>query len=512
MNFVEADEVHQVALAAVATRETVPSPVTKQLSHFVNELSASVKVFDDDLHWISFIRRCRRTLRDAITTPIAPNRPAFDISGTIVVLEDSLARCRGGYPAEMIESAEYCILAVGELAIDDSNPAGDRVCEILETGNPNNSGVLVLTRHLDATKSWLANRSPQTRLLMPAELSQVARLETLVVFGPSCWFPAFVLSAPRAESIAVVHFDWLRDRPLERNLLVGHRSSVGIDVSAAFRAEPVVQLDEEEGFDAELLLPRVDWERLARASAGVERLPGDARQDVEARLYLLAGGFGVYLEAIGESRIDSVELEGEGEPQLRRKSTLDVARGDYVVLRSFGGSGDYIVDIADDDLGRSAPQLRSLQREWKARLREKVEALGLSLVERQLRGLGIVSPNIRYRLLRQSIKSQKSDDFRILMEYIGLRDRSEKLWAAMNEIHSAHIRAGQKARSLLEAAVLDADLTQLIQTGHINVSLSEIDVGALGVFRVEDCSPATQMIEEDDLRKLIKLEDDLWQG
>ncbi len=512
MSFVEADEVHQVALVAVATRETVPSPVTKQLSHFVRELSALVKDLEDDLHWISFVRKCRRTLRDAITTPIAPNRPAFDISETIVVLEESLARCRRGYPSEMIESAEYCILAIGELAIDDSNPAGDRVCEILETGNPNNSGVLVLTRHLNATKSWLANKSPQTRLLMPAELSQVGRFETLVVLGPSCWFPSFVLSAPRAESIAVVHFDWLRDHPLDRNLLAGHHVSVGVDVSTAFRTEAVVMSDEDDGFDAELLLPKVDWERLARASAGLERVPRDVHQEVEARLYLLAGGFGVYLEAIGESRIDSVELEGGSEPQLRRKSTLEVARGDHVVLRSFGGSGDYIVDIADDDLGRSATQLRSLQREWKARLREKVEVLGLSLVERQLRGLGIVSPNIRYRLLRQSIKSQKSDDFRILMEYIGLGDRSEKLWAAMNEIHRAHIRAGQKARSLLEAAVLAADLTQLIQTGHINVSLREIDVGAIGVFRVEDCSPATQMVEEEDLRKLIKLEDDLWQG
>ena len=512
MNFVEADEIHQVALDAVATRETVPSPVTKQLSYFVRELSSLVKDLEDDLHWISFVRRCRRTMRDVITTPIAPNRPSFDISGTIIMLEESLDRCRGGYPSEIIESAEYCILAISELAVEDSNPAGDRVCEILKTGNPKNSGMLVLTRHLDPTKSWLANKSPRTRLLTPAELSQAGKLETLVILGPSCWFPAFVLSAPRAESIAVVHFDWLRDHPLDRNLLAGDHASVGIGVSTAFRAEAIVISDDDDGFDAELLLPKVDWERLAGVSAGLDKLSGDAHQYVEARLYLLAGGFGVYLEAIGEARIDSVELEGGGEPQLRRKSTLDVARGDYVVLRSLGGSGDYIVDIADEDLGKSASQLRNFQREWKARLREKVETLGLSLVERQLRGLGIVSPNIRYRLLRQSIKSQKSDDFRILMEYIGLGNRSEKLWAAMNLIHRAHIRAGQMARSLLEAAVLDADLTQLIQAGHINVRLSEIDVGALGVFRVEECSPATLMVEEDDLRKLIKLEDDLWQG
>jgi hypothetical protein len=98
------------------------------------------------------------------------------------------------------------------------------------------------------------------------------------------------------------------------------------------------------------------------------------------------------------------------------------------------------------------------------------------------------------------------------MEYIGLGDQSQTLWAAMEEIHGAHIAAGQKARSLLEAAVLRADLTELIQHGRINVSLSEIDAGALSVFRVEDCSPNIQMIDEDDLRVLRQLEDDLWQG
>src|ERR1019366_7466562 len=139
---------------------------------------------------------------------------------------------------------------------------------------------------------------------------------------------------------------------------------------------------------------------------------------------------------------------------LRRKPTLDVGKGDFVVLRSLGGSGDYIVDIADNDLGKNAPQLRSLQRLWKAKLRERVEALGIARVDRQLNEKGIVSPNIRYRLLKQTIRSQKPEDFRILMEYIGLGDRSERLWAAMDEIHSAHIRAGQKARNLLEAAVL----------------------------------------------------------
>jgi hypothetical protein len=412
----------------------------------------------------------------------------------------------------MIETAEYCLLAMGEMASEDSNPAGDRICEILATGNTSDSGLLVLTRHIEATKSWLANKSPGTRLLTPPELSTVGRLETLVVLGPTCWFPPYILSSPRAESIAVVHFDWLRDRPVDTNLLASSGPPIGVEVGVAFRIEGDGPPPGNEEFDADLLLPRVDWERLAKATSGLGGSMGGEKQFIEARLFLLAGGYGVYLEALSDTSIDSVEFEGRSEPRLRRKPTNDVTKGDYVVLRSFGGTGDYIADIADQEMEKRAPQLRKLQREWKSKLREKVEEMGIGLVEYRLKALGVVSPHIRYRLMKQSIKSQKSEDFRILMEYIGLGNQSATLWAAMEEIHRAHIAAGQKARSLLEAAVLRADLTELVQFGSINVSLSDIDVGALGVFRVEECSPNVQMIDEDDLRALRQIEDDLWQG
>jgi hypothetical protein len=296
------------------------------------------------------------------------------------------------------------------------------------------------------------------------------------------------------------------------NLLASSGPPVGVVVAAAYRVDGDIPHKSSEEFDAELLLPRVDWDRLAKATSGLGGSVGEEKQFVEARLFLLSGGYGVYLEALSDTSIDSVEFEGRSEPRLRRKPTIDVTKGDYVVLRSFGGTGDYIADIADEEMGRRAPQLRKLQREWKSKLRDKVESLGVAQAERQLKGLGVVSPHIRYRLLKQSIKSQKSEDFRILMEYIGLGDQSQTLWAAMEEIHGAHIAAGQKARSLLEAAVLRADLTELIQYGRINVSLSEIDAGALGVFRVEECSPNIQMIDEDDLRVLRQIEDDLWQG
>ena len=134
MSFVQADDVHQVAISAIATRETVPSPVTKQLSVFVRALSNIVKDIDDDDRWNTFLRRCRRTLRDTVTTPIAPDRPTFDIEATAIALDTLLNSLRGSYSSEIVDSAEYCLLAIRELTTESQNPVGDRIRDILATG------------------------------------------------------------------------------------------------------------------------------------------------------------------------------------------------------------------------------------------------------------------------------------------------------------------------------------------------------------------------------------------
>jgi hypothetical protein len=289
------------------------------------------------------------------------------------------------------------------------------------------------------------------------------------------------------------------------------RAAVGVASRQVFQRLPSSD-DAGEFISAAELVPTVDWDALTKASGIHVAASREDPETVDAYLYLLADGFGVYLEAVEGPSIYVVEMESGTRPRLRSVRTRSISQGDYIVLRSTGGSGDYIPEIADRFLGRRAAALRDRQREWKSLLREKIRERGRILVERDLRSLGVTYPNLQYRLLHQSIRTREPNDFRLLMEYIGLGKRSGELWVAMSEIHEAHVRAGQQVRHLLEEAVLNADTEQLIRTGRIDVSLSEIDAGTLSVFRVLDRAPAITSVADEDLRKVQRIGADLWQG
>jgi hypothetical protein len=261
------------------------------------------------------------------------------------------------------------------------------------------------------------------------------------------------------------------------------------------------------------LVPTVDWNALANASGGHRRAADQDVEAVPANLFLLADGYCVYLEAGDGPMIDVVvDLEPGNRPRLRSERTRTIDAGDYIVLRSEGGTGDYIPAIADTLLGSRAERLREIQRGWKEPLRRKIRERGFAQVNRDLRGLGVSSPNLRYRIWRNSLRSRDPQDFRLLMEYIGLGDRWGVIWTAMGEIFEAHVQAGQQVRARLEEAVVASDPEQLIRAGRIDVRLTDMDAGTLSVLRVEGRGPAQVAVDEDQLRVMTRVEPDLWQG
>jgi hypothetical protein len=98
------------------------------------------------------------------------------------------------------------------------------------------------------------------------------------------------------------------------------------------------------------------------------------------------------------------------------------------------------------------------------------------------------------------------------MEYIGLGDQKDQIWNAMGELADKHQSAGHKVRELLEAKLLNTDQNEIVRTGRLDVRLDDMDAGALSVVRVERKSPHQNLLSEDQLRVIFKVEADLWQG
>lgn len=508
MKFAEADALHEMARHATATRELASAPLTGRYAAEVRRLSRALDAFEGDELWSAFIRRCRRVLRELSTTPLAPGHSAFDLVASVDFLSDLLDRTRGSYPDDLIARGELCSGAIRDLSQQEENALGALAAEVLATGTLTRSGLVVQTPHLDDVRKWLSNAARGARLVTERELTAVTGLESLVIIGPSYWYPAHVLSAPRAELLCFVHFTWLRDRERDTRIFSDSSSTPG----ARIRSSVKTQASDGEGeVSAETLMPTVDWDALARAAGGHRRSKEDP-ESVDANLFLLAGGYTVHLEAVDGPTIYVVEVETGAQPGLRSERTRAVTGGDYIVLRSEGGTGDYIPEIANAFLGARAGKLRALQVEWKARLRTAVRQRGFAAVEHELRGLGVAYPNLRYRLWQNSIRTREPNDFRLLMDYVGLGERASEIWTAMGDIFEAHVRAGQQVRRLLEEAVIATDVAALIQDGRADVRLRDIAAGTLSVFRVEGRAPDSVQIDEDDLRIIRQVEPDVWQG
>lgn len=508
MRFVSTAHRYEIAQRATATRETVSSPLIRKLANEIRRLSRHFGDEEVDVEWAAFLRRLRRTMRELVATPLSPKSPALRLEETCDYLSELLLQLSPAYDSATVAQASLCVTAIRDLSQSGENPFGDLVMEVLLTASSTSSALLIKSPHFEEISRWLADNHLNARTITEFEVPKIQGLDCLVVAGPSLWFPVHLLSAPPAETICFVHYDAVTDRPQPTQLLAGSHRPPGTSI----RTAAIQRVSADDDLDAGFIASTVDWDALARLPANHSQSVGD-QEAVPAKLFLLAGGFAVYLEAGDGPRIDVVsELERGSKPRLRGEPTRTIEPGNYIVLRSEGGSGDYIPGIADALLGRSANGYRELQRLWKSELRKAVVEKSNSRVERELKVLGIRSPNLRYRMWSGSLRSEKPEDFRILMDYIGLGDQKDRIWNAMGQLADAHLRAGQEVRKRLEEKLLSSDPDAMVRSGRLDVRLDGMDAGTLSVVRVERRAPDQTTLNEDQLRVMFKVDADLWQG
>ncbi len=188
----------------------------------------------------------------------------------------------------------------------------------------------------------------------------------------------------------------------------------------------------------------------------------------------------------------------------------DIGIGSAIVLRREGGGKDFIADVADALMGETAVELRTAQKRWKTVLRETVRKLGgVPNVEDTLRRRGIRAKNVRYWMSPENIRTQSRDDFRILMNLIGIEE-PDILWQQMGRIDRAHRKAGARIRDMLLEEVRNADLSTLEGDGFMDFELPTEGAGTLTAFRVEGKAPDKELVSARLLRNPFPVGRNLW--
>lgn len=474
------------------------------LRKFERQLSEAAK----DDYWKNFLQLLRRYRFDLCAAPLPFNHPTVYSPENSKFLRKQLARCQFIYP-DLLSSASDIVNCVESLSQLDSNP----LLDFLENDWQFEKVALLLKelRLIPVVEKILATRPglQKVELVVPSQLRSSTCYKNLVVIGPTRWFPEYVFSAPRASVIQVVHYSWIRDKWTAKPVFIGSdnvpesepKSAPDIeqkDVNSTTSNKVVVSYLEPE----ELLPPSINWSQIAKGLPSSSLDP----EDTEARLFVLEGSVAVFLD--NESKVIVIDLEEDGESQVKRIPVADIEPNIFILLRTSGG-GDYIIPLANRILGEDAQRLRGLQKLWKNKLKNAVRRHSLQTVSRNLVKLGSQIAkkelNIRNWMSDRLIRPKDDKDFNAILRFVDLGERLDEFHVAARLIDSAHRSAGKHIRKLLLHQVGKANLHKLEQLGRMDFELDEADGGSLTAFRVVDIAPQLNMIPASKVAQLFEI-------
>lgn len=461
--------------------------------------------------WGTYNRMLKRVIWDLLNTPLPASHPVLRVQAVSGRLDRELAVLQEVATHTASGNAISIVGQLRTLAEDGTDPLGGRCRSVLRREGTSRAVVLVRSRRFrEPVEEHFDAKGCPLPVVVPAQLPALDVQETMMIVGQAMHYDHSVLNAPRAENLWVIRYQGFRDIEEPVGLLPTLGSRQERNEPGTRRSRAVVPSDD-------FLMPTIDWDALrARAVASWEGSGPSGSQtpysvDSQlARLYILAGGYAVYLESERSSRVLSLDPDADAEHRVQWVTVRELRPGSIVLLRREGGSGDFIAEIADQILGSEASPLRHAQRKWKKALRTSVYALGVAAVERQLRHRGARYQNVGYWMSPRSIRTRDRRDFRILMTYLGLRSEADLLWEQMGAIDSAHRKAGHVARRRLLEQVHGADLSLLDRVGYLDFQVEGHRAGTLTAFRIEGKAPKTDRVAESLLHHPFDVDPDLW--
>ena len=490
---------------------SVQYPEFERFSFALRAFQRSLGEAYGDDYWREFLWPLRSYGFRLLAAPLPSGHPAAYAPDTVPALRRHLAACDLIYP-DLAGPARRLLDLMDSLVQAGEGPLLDAVWELACEAAEERKTVALLVRdqRLAAASQAVFASEPDlgfVEVIVPAQLRGEDCYGQIIAAGSDNLFPEHVFSSPRAPAVCLIHYHWISSGSEIEPLLRGSAGAVRTWAANRSTSGPA----HKDDLPAEEFVPVFDWERaMARARRGGPA--GLASEQVGARLSLLEGGWAVFLDAGDGATVQAVDLEEERALQLKRVSVNRIEQGMFVILRTEGG-GDYVVPLADRILGEAAGRMRELQEDWKERLRQAVHSRGLSPAAAQLRRYGAQKAseqNVRNWMSARNIKPALREDFGAIMRLVGLEERAEEYWRAMETITQAHMKAGYHIRKLLLRAVLAADPGELEKNGRKDFNLVEAVGAVLTAFRVEDISREAVMVLPSRIGVPFKLGGHLW--
>lgn len=505
MKYVTIDELSQIYQCAEkinVRRIRVPFEGLARFSRAIRyfERSLDEMAMQDD--WQRFLRIVKRFRFDISAALMSQEQIEEKLAETIDSLSNQLRLLTIHYP-ELTKGGTELVDKLREVGTEPMAYLYDKF--VLQYGrDPNckkgSSAVIVKeARHIAPTSKAIhdyAGLSSWT-VVNARELDNVLCFEHIVVIGAARWYPDYIFTAPRAEQIDILVYDFQSSEWAPKVTMLSPEVSSGNDQLKLLQT--VVGNNEYQDDDtSDNDLGAGAAQRILGKGANI----GD--EQVSAQIVVLEGANAVFLDVSPNVNTLVIDLRTLSTDVVQKVPAAEIEPGMFVLLRTDVG-GDFIVPLANKLMGEMrAKRLREMQIDWKNKLMKKVQSQGMEQVVIDLINYGSLtanSQNVRNWMSYRGIKTRNLADFKAIMAYLGMRSKSTEYWNAMVEIANAHRKAGFEISRLLKVEVEICDLTELRRMGIMQFELVEHEGSNMTAFRVLDILPGRYNVSPNRIGK-----------
>lgn len=478
---------------------------SRALKRFQRLLGESI----ENSYWASFIRPLKRYQFDLSAAPWPAGRLQDYTHERQHFAMEQLEQCHLMFPS-LAEPAKALVATLEAIARCDHDPVLEGLQSIANGVQGDQKAAIIITesRLVGIAREAIitAPDYAQWPILVPRNVRGLDTYDCFAVIGSPAWYrrAKYIFSAPRASAIHILCYDWMSIRWQPEPALAApvKGSSQGRQIRIEY--SPV-----DGGVtDADVIPLTADIEGVLKRAEQESGYDSDD-EPIEARLLVLEGDKGVFIEAEGDATVLAIDLTQGMENRVRRIVHRNVEPGLYILLRTEGG-GDYIVPVADQILGNQAEDLREQQQTWKARLRLAVKEKGMDKTIEALHkhGSTVASyQNLRNWMHDRTIATEAQRDFIAIMKLTGLDNNAQSYWDSMRAIRHAHNKAGRVIRRQLVEKVNKADLAELERIGLMAFTLDEKTGGSLTAYRIKSMAERTVTILPHRIDTPFRLED-----
>lgn len=347
----------------------------------------------------------------------------------------------------------------------------------------------------DEIAAWL---TPQGfRVVTPGMLADLnISADVAYVVGPPRLSRSALVTAPPTPEVTFLMPSWFNDLALPKTVIADH-------AEGAIRLETHLHYlgnMEPSGLEPDTTEPEAIDEFVPQAMWG--SAPDAKREpqvdEVRARKILVSGGYGMWLDEGDRIRtLDPSQPAGE---RVIYKDVSSVAAGTYLLSRIGQTDRDALYEQTLRTLGTRGQEIARTQEAWKHALTRRLHSNGRTVVESQLRRLGIQTADRAQAWTDRTLaRPQSNESFKTLLEWLGIA--LEPTYTNAITFRQARSRAIVHIREQLEAVLSAADMENLRKEGHIVVEAEGFaDIIAAKVLAL---SPELHIVQRRETRELF---------